>query len=33
MFGDALEASEGAIRASVQGLLDRIMARVFGGAA
>lgn len=33
MFGGALEASEGAIRASVQGLLDRITARVFGGAA
>ncbi len=33
MFGDALDASEGAITASVRGLLDRIMERVFGGAA
>lgn len=33
MFGDALDASEAAIRASVGGLLERIIARVFGGQA
>ncbi len=32
MFGDALEASEGAIEGSVRALLDRIMLRVFGEA-
>lgn len=33
MFGDALDASEHAIKASVRALLDRIIKRVFGGAA
>ena len=33
MFGDAMDASEGAVRGSVRGLIDRIMKRVFGGAA
>lgn len=33
MFGDAMDASEGAVRGSVRGLVDQIMKRVFGGAA